>query len=108
MPLLVIPVIQLISFSTLLLPQPMVQRVAVYEVLYFSPVKLWLNVGVLTKSEEDSLTSKARYPPGGGLQERMSMGRVRLGPIQVTFGTGAATIYKTNHLNKSGIISVNT
>lgn len=94
-----------IVFTVLFLPQPIVQREALYEVLYLSPVKLWLKLVfeavVETGESEESLSSKARYPPGGEPHESMSIGRVRLGPIQVKVSTGAASVHTKHHCIES-------
>lgn len=89
-----IPVIQVIDFTVLLFPQPTVQSMTLYRVLYLSPVKVWFRLKVVSELEEFSLTSKPWFLPGGGLHERVSIGKVKSGPIQVTLSTGAASAHR--------------
>lgn len=71
-----------------------------YRVLYFSPVKEWVRLKVICVSEEFSLNSKPWFSPGGGLHETLSIGKVKLGPIQFTFSTGAASAHSKTHPRK--------
>ncbi len=92
-----IPVIQVIDPTLLFFPQPIVQSMTLYRVLYLSPVKVWVRLKVLFVSEEFSWNSKPWYWPGGLLHETLSIGKVKLGPIQFTFSTGAASAHGKTH-----------
>ncbi len=91
-----IPVIQVIDSTVLFFPQPIVQSMTLYRVLYLSPVKVCVRLKVICVSEF-SLNSKPWFPPGGGLHETLSIGKVKLGPIQFTFSTGAASAHSKTH-----------